>query len=100
MSKKPMFFNEEYLSIIDEVDIKFCKDTKDSAYLFFRNKAIEVTSKKIIEHDYIDLGAFVWKSQVIDREFKLNQKSIQNDYYTFLKNVSGNNFENLKTVIG
>lgn len=100
MSKKPMFFNEEYLSIIDEVDIKFCKDTKDSAYLFFRNKAIEVTAKKIIEHDYIDLGAFVWKSQVIDRDFKLNQKSIQNDYYTFLKNVSGNNFENLKTVIG
>ncbi len=100
MSKKQMFFTDDYLSILHEIDIKFCKDTKDSAFLFFRNKAIEVTPNKIIEHDYIDLGAFVWKSQVIDREFKMNQKQFANDYFKFLSNVTGDNIENIKTVIG
>lgn len=100
MSKKAMFFTDDYLSILHEIDIKFCKDTKDSCFLFYRNKSIEVTPKRIIEHDYIDLGAFVWKSQVIDRDFMLNQKSLDNDYCTFLRNVSGSNFEEMKTVLG
>lgn len=100
MSKKQMFFTDDFLSILHEIDIKFCKDTKESAYLFFRNKAIEITPKKIIEHDYIDLGAFVWKSQVIDRDFVLNQRALSNDYYTFLKNVTGENIESIKTVVG
>jgi len=100
MSKKSMYFSDEFLSMISEIDIKFCKDTKDSAFLFYKNKAVEITAKGIIEHDYIDLGAFVWKSQVINRDFVLNQSKTSNDYSTFLDNVSGENKDSMRTVIG
>jgi hypothetical protein len=100
MAKRPMYFSDDFLSILDEVQIKFCKDTKESAYIFFRNKAIEVTPRGIIEHDYIDLGAFVWKSQVIDRDINLNIKNKENDYFQFLRNISGQNYDKMKTIIG
>ena len=100
MSKKSLYFTDDYLSILDEIDIKFCNDTRDSAFLFYRNKAIEITKNKIVEHDYIDLGAFVWKSQVIDRDIYINKANQDNDYLTFLRNVSGMNYDRMRTVIG
>lgn len=100
MTKRPMYFSDDFLSILDEVQIKFCKDTKDSAFLFYRNKAVEVKRTGIVEHDYIDLGAFVWKSQVVDRDFNYLKGNSDNDYSRFMQNISGINFEKLKSVVG
>ena len=68
---KTRFFREEFLSLLGTVDVYFIEDDKDSAYLYYRNCAVKVTKDKKTTIDYLDLGGYVWKDQVIDRDFDL-----------------------------
>jgi|14BtaG_2_1085337.scaffolds.fasta_scaffold03280_7 hypothetical protein len=87
---KTRFFREEFLSLLGTVDVYFIEDDKDSAYLYYRNCAVKVTKDKKTTIDYLDLGGYVWKDQVIDRDFDLCD-SFDCDYKTFIKNISGGN---------
>ena len=40
---KTRFFREDFLSLLKSVDVYFIGDTKDSAYLYFENCAIQIT---------------------------------------------------------
>src|SRR6056300_924378 len=50
------FFKEEFLSMLSTIDIYFIDDTKDAAYLYYRNCAVKITKKSIEPIDYLDLG--------------------------------------------
>jgi len=63
------FFKEEFLSMLNTIDIYFIEDTKNSAYLYYRNCAVKISKDEIIPIDYLDLGGYVWKDHVIDRNF-------------------------------
>jgi hypothetical protein len=65
------FFKEEFLSMLSTIEIYFIEDSKDIAYLYYRNCAVKITKKDIIPIDYLDLGGYVWKDHVIDRVFSL-----------------------------
>lgn len=84
---KTRFFREEFLSLLGTVDVYFIEDDKETAYLYYRNCAVKVTKNKKTTIDYLDLGGYVWKDQVIDRDFELCD-SFDCDYKTFIKNIS------------
>jgi hypothetical protein len=81
------FFKEEFLSMISTIDVFFISDTKDSAYLYYRNCAVRVTKDSIIPIDYLDLGGYVWKDHVIDRNFTICPVTNKCDYRTFIRNI-------------
>ena len=81
------FFKEEFLSLLSTIDIYFIEDTKDAAYLYFRNCAVKVTKNEVIPIDYLDLGGYVWKDHVIDRNFNICDVTGQGDFYTFISNI-------------
>ena len=83
------FFKEEFLSLLSTVDIYFIEDSKDAAYLYYRNCAVKITASEIIPIDYLDLGGYVWKDHVIDRTFSLCGWSDKCDYQTFIWNICG-----------
>ena len=85
---KTRFFREEFLSLLGTVDVYFIEDDKSTAYLYYRNCAVKVTKDNKVTIDYLDLGGYVWKDQVIDRDFELCD-SFDCDYKTFVKNISG-----------
>ena len=85
---KTRFFREEFLSLLGTVDVYFIEDDKDTAYLYYRNCAVKVTKTKKTTIDYLDLGGYVWKDQVIDRDFDMCD-SFDCDYKTFINNISG-----------
>jgi|TARA_R110000751_G_scaffold4638_1_gene22488 hypothetical protein len=82
------YFREEFLTLLSSIDVFFIEDTKDTAYLYFMNCAVKITHKEINLIDYLDLGGYVWKDHVIDRDFTLcNVKNC--DYKNFIHNICG-----------
>jgi len=85
-------FREEFLTLLSTIDIYFIADTKDSSYLYYRNCAVKITKGEIKTIDYLDLGGYVWKDHIIDRNFKLCDSEYC-DYKRFVYNVCGKNEE-------
>lgn len=83
------FFKEEFLSMLATIDIFFIEDTKDAAYLYYRNCAVKVTKDGVDTIDYLDLGGYVWKDHVIDRNFSMCKVTGNCDYKKFISNICG-----------
>ena len=83
------FFKDEFLTLLSSIDVYFIEDTKNTAYLYYKNCAVKITKDEVIPIDYIDLGGYVWKDHVIDRNF--NKCSILDcDFQKFVYNICKN----------
>jgi hypothetical protein len=97
------FFKEEFLSMLSTIDIYFIEDTKDSSYLYYKNCAVKITKDKVISIDYLDLGGYVWKDHVIDRNFVMCSVTNACYYRRFISNVCGGDadrIESMESTIG
>ena len=83
------FFKEEFLSMLSTIDILFIEDTKNDAYLYYRNCAVRIHRSGVDEIDYIDLGGYVWREHIIDRDF-IRCTSDDCDYKQFIRNICSN----------
>lgn len=83
------FFKDEFLSMLNTIDIYFIEDTKDASYLYYRNCAVKITKNEVIPIDYLDLGGYVWKDHVIDRTFSICDVTTRCDYKHFIGNICG-----------
>ena len=96
------YFREEFLTLLSTIDAYFISDTKDEAYLYFTNCALRITKngKEVI--DYLDLGGYIWKDQVIDRPF-IETKDFDCDYRVFISNIcnsDSNRIDTMESTIG
>ena len=82
------YFREEFLTLLASIDVLFIDDTKDTAYLYYKNCAVKVTPKGVTIIDYLDLGGYVWKDHVIDRNF-VQCSSDGCEYKAFVHNICG-----------
>lgn len=97
------FFKDEFLSMLNTIDIYFIEDTKDTAYLYYRNCAVKITKSDIIPIDYLDLGGYVWKDQVIDRNFIQCKTSPSFAFKRFIENIchtEPERIESMRSTIG
>lgn len=94
---KTRFFKEDFLSMLGSVDVYFIEDTADTAHLYYNNCAVKVTKDKIETVDYIDLDGYIWKDQVIDRDFAICEVE-QCDYKTFVSNIAGDDKQRVKSM--
>jgi hypothetical protein len=92
-------FSEGYLSMIDSVDLLMLKDTKFKSFIAFENGILEVTKNIVKLIDYIDVDGYVWKSQIIQRDFIILD-NLENEYKTFINNISSNEPIAIECVIG
>jgi hypothetical protein len=81
------FFKEEFLSLLSTIEIYFIEDTKTSSYIYYQNCAVKITKDTIKTIDYLDLGGYVWKDHVIDRNFMICDVTEQCDFRTFISNI-------------
>jgi len=91
------FFKEEFLSMLNTIDIYFIEDKKDTSYLYYRNCAVKVTMNNVQTIDYLDLGGYVWKDHVIDRNFNMCGVSDTFYYKRFINNVCSGDLDRVKT---
>ena len=92
------FFKEEFLSLLSTIDIYFIEDTKDASYLYYKNCGVKVTKDEIIPIDYLDLGGYVWKDHVIDRNFNLCSVTDRCDFKKFIRNINGSDASRAKSM--
>jgi len=83
----PNLFSEKFLSMIDTVELMMLKDDKDKSYFAFKNGILEVDKNTHKLVDYIDVDGYVWQSQIIQRDW-IETETTDNDYKTFINNVS------------
>jgi hypothetical protein len=90
-------FREEFLTLLSTIDIYFIEDTKDSAYLYYKNCAVQISKNEVKPIDYLDLGGYVWKDHVIDRNF--NMCSLDESVYKkFIANICGQKEERINSM--
>jgi hypothetical protein len=83
--------------LLDTVDVHFVEDTKDFSFIYFRNYALKVCGEELVMVDYIDLDGYVWKEQVIDRDFELCN-DINCDFKKFISNISGDSKDRIESI--
>lgn len=97
-----IFFNEKKLSMLGlEPGLEFNKDTKDSGFIYYRNGFVKCTAKGYSLYPYQELEGYVFRNQIINREF--HQFAKQGMFEKFVFNISGKNkerFLSLQTMFG
>ena len=91
------YFREEFLTLLDTIDVHFISDTKEEAYIYFTNCALKINKNGTERIDYLDLGGYIWKDQVIDRPF-VETKDFDCDYKKFIGNVCNNDSKRIDTI--
>ena len=91
------YFREEFLTLLSSIDVYFIEDKKNTTYLYYRNGAVEISKDNIKQIDYLDLGGYVWKDHVIDRDFALCE-SIDCDYQKFIQNICGGDDDRINSM--
>ena len=82
------YFREEFLTLLSTIDVYFMEDTKGTAYLYYRNCAVRISTDGIDIIDYLDLGGYVWNDHIIDRNFvECSHEGC--DYGKFISNICG-----------
>lgn len=92
------FFKEEFLSLLSTIEIYFIADNKDASYLYYKNCAIKITKEGVTTLDYLDLGGYVWKDHVIDRNFNLCSVTDKCDFKKFVSNINGGDIHRVKAM--
>lgn len=92
------FFKEEFLSMLSTIEIYFIGDTKDASYLYYKNCAVKISKDTILTIDYMDLGGYVWKDHVIDRNFNICNVTGKCDFKKFVANINGSDENRIRTM--
>ena len=92
------FFREEFLSMLSTIEIYFIADTKSASYLYYKNCAVKITKDGITTLDYLDLGGYVWKDHVIDRNFNICSVTERCDFKKFVSNINGGDEQRVKSM--
>ena len=95
-------FSVDFLSLLDSADIKIKEDTQDEIFIYYRNCIVKITKDNVTTIDYLDVDGYVWKNQIIDRDFKISDHH-QSEYRSFIWYISGEErqkYNTFKSVIG
>lgn len=92
-------FAEQFLLMLDSIELLILKDKSNTSYLAFENGILEITKKGYELKEYIDVDGYIWKSHILDRDW-VELKDYTNDYSKFINNVSDNDPFAIETCIG
>ena len=81
------YFKDEYLNMLEPINLCFKEDTLTEAYIYFRNGAVKVEKENVTLIDYLDLNGFVWKKHIIDFDI-VSTEDIECDFKKFIYLVS------------
>jgi VirE N-terminal domain/Primase C terminal 1 (PriCT-1) len=98
-STSSKLFSDDYLSMLETIELLMLRDSKDISYIAFNNGIVEVNQGDVKLRDYIDIEGYIWKKQIINREFCFSECT-ENDYKTFIEKVSGGTSLPIECIIG
>jgi len=79
--------SDDFLQTLPAKDVIFKKDIKNAMQLYYRNCIVKITSTSITTHEYSELDGFIWESQIIQREFYIEEINPLFDFELFILNI-------------
>jgi hypothetical protein len=101
MANNSKFFSSEFLKLLDTVELDIKKDTQNECFLYYENGVVSISKKSTNLIDYVDIDGFVWKDQIIQREYSKTEG--ESEFSKFVYLIAGKEdkrFNSLKSVIG
>tara|TARA_R110001606_G_scaffold263857_1_gene412477 strand:- start:58 stop:2445 length:2388 start_codon:yes stop_codon:yes gene_type:complete len=96
-AEKVSYFQDNFLNLLETIDIHFMVDTKEYSYLYYKNCALKITMDGVEIIDYLDLDGYVWRDHVVDRNFTSCDDN-GCDYKTFISRISGDKKDRIDTM--
>ena len=102
MASSPKFFQTDFLSFLESSEIAIKEDTQTDCFLYFNNCVVKVTDTSISTIDYLDLDGFVWKRQIVNREYKEtdHHNSVFRNFMWLISGKDSEKYNSFKSVIG
>jgi hypothetical protein len=92
-------FSEQFLLMLESIDLIMLADTRDTSYLAFKNGILEITKNTVELKGFVDFVGYIWDSHILPRDF-IEVTNYENDYQKFINNISGNNPFPIEITIG
>lgn len=102
MASSTKAFSIDFLSLLDSANINIKEDNQDEIFLYYRNCVVKITKDNFETIDYLDVDGYVWKNQIIDRDFTTKDHH-GSEYRSFIWYISGEDvgkYNTFKSVIG
>jgi hypothetical protein len=102
MASSTKYFQSDFLSFLESSEISIKEDTQTECFLYFKNSVVKITDENVETIDYLDLDGFVWKRQIIDREYKIadHHNSVFRKFLWLISGQDGEKYNSFKSVIG
>jgi hypothetical protein len=84
---KTKLFKEDHLSFLGKVEPNIMKDTTDTAYLYYNNCALKITSDRVEVTDYLNIEGSIWSNEKLDRDFEVVDYN-DCEFSRFISNIS------------
>lgn len=96
------YVNSRKLQLLEHRDFISDKDQKDSAWTYFANVAVKVTSEKIEVFKYPELKHTIWNTRILNRNFEgyTSEDGQFSDFAFKLSKSNGDRFVALQTCLG
>ena len=85
MNQVFVFFSDKFLETMWKKDLIFQRDTADKFYFYFANCFVEVSVSNIVIKPYTELGGYIWKESISQRDFK--KGTSEGDFKRFTRNI-------------
>ena len=92
-------FSEQHLLMLKSIELNMLRDTKEQSFIAYQNGILRVKRDNVVLLDFYDIDGYIWKKQIIKRDF-VKSSNTENDYKTFISNISNNDPTALECVIG
>lgn len=95
-------FTQEYLSMIETVDVEIDKDGKDFSMLYYKNNVLRIFKDKVEIFEYKDIENHIWEDQVIKRDY-IEADHHDSMFRSFIWLIAGKEkerYDTMKSVIG
>jgi len=94
-------FTDNYLSMLDHINVELLTDTKSTAYIPFNNGVVKIQKNKIDLLSYIDIDGYIWKGQIVQRDYvKSNDKTDFKDFIAKISNNDEHRISGMESTIG
>ena len=94
-----MMFSDNYLQFLDSIELLMLRDSRDKSFIAYQNGILEIKKDSYSLNDYADCDGYIWKNQIIERDF-VESKKIDNDYKQFISNISNGDPLPMECTIG
>jgi hypothetical protein len=96
-AKSAQLFTESHLNMLESIDMRILQDDRYSSYIPFLNGVAKVSKDKVELMSYIDIDGYIWREQIIKRNY--TRIAIHdNNFQDFVHKVSAQDEQRIKAM--